>query len=98
MSIIHTVVFSLGHPLGSSKEAEFLQTARETLTGIPGVHEFTVRRQVGTFSALRFQFSMVFDDQAAYSAYNTHPAHVGFVENRWKPEVTAFQEYDFVDA
>jgi hypothetical protein len=98
MSIIHTVVFSLAHQPGSSEETEFLQTARETLPAIPGVHEFTVRRQVSPFSSLRFQFSMVFGDQAAYSAYNTHPAHVGFVENRWKPEVTEFQEYDFVDA
>lgn len=98
MSIIHTVVFSLAHQPDSSEEAEFLQTARETLAGIPGVREFTVRRQVGSFSPLRFQFSMVFDDQEAYDAYNGHPAHVGFVESRWKPEVIAFQEYDFVDA
>jgi quinol monooxygenase YgiN len=96
MSIIHTVVFSLAHQPGSREEAEFLQTARETLS-VPGVHEFTVRHQVSTFSSLRFQFSMVFDDEAAYRAYNTHPTHVGFVENRWKPEVADFQEYDFVD-
>jgi hypothetical protein len=98
MSIIHTVVFSLAHQPDSGEEAAFLQTARETLSGIPGVHEFTVRLQVSPFSSLRFQFSMVFDDQVAYSAYNTHPAHIDFVENRWKPEVTEFQEYDFVDA
>jgi hypothetical protein len=41
---------------------------------------------------------MVFDDQAAYSAYNIHPSHVDFVENRWKREVSEFREYDFVDA
>ncbi len=57
-----------------------------------------MRRQVSAFSSFRFQFSMVFADQAAYSAYNTDPAHVGFVENRWKREVAEFQEYDFVDA
>lgn len=98
MTIIHTVVFSLGHQPDSAAEDEFLQTARQILSGVPGVHEFTVRRQISPFSPLRFQFSMVFDDQAAYSAYNTHPAHVGFVESRWKPEVTSFQEYDFVAA
>ncbi|HEV7184531.1 MAG TPA: Dabb family protein [Leifsonia sp.] len=98
MSIIHTVVFSLKHQPGSSEEAAFLQTGRETLSEIPGVHDFRIRRQVSTFSAFRFQFSMVFDDQAAYSAYNIHPSHVDFVENRWKREVSEFREYDFVDA
>ncbi|MFF1877094.1 Dabb family protein [Leifsonia sp. NPDC058230] len=98
MSITHTVVFSLAHQPGSGEEAEFLQTARDTLSAIPGVHEFTVRRQVSTFSSLGFQFSMVFDDHPAYTAYNDHPAHVRFVENRWKPEVTEFQEFDFIEA
>jgi hypothetical protein len=98
MSITHTVVFSLAHQPGSEAEADFLDTARETLSRIAGVQEFAVRRQVSASSPHRFQFSMVFDDQAAYSGYNAHPDHVGFVEGRWKPEVTAFQEYDFVDA
>jgi hypothetical protein len=39
---------------------------------------------------------MIFADQAAYDDYNTHPAHVDFVEQRWQVEVDAFQEYDFV--
>ena len=39
---------------------------------------------------------MVFADQAAYDAYNEHPAHVAFVEQRWQTEVDSFQEYDFV--
>ncbi len=98
MPIIHTVVFSLVHQPDSREEVAFLQAAGETLSAIPGVHEFTIRRQVSVFSPLRFQFSMVFEDQAAYDAYNSHPAHVGFVEDRWNSEVTAFQEYDFVDA
>ena len=39
---------------------------------------------------------MVFADQSAYDAYNSHPAHVDFVATRWVPEVDAFQEYDFI--
>ena len=97
MSIQHTVVFRLVHAPGSPEEAEFLDTARSTLTSIPGVTEFAVRRQVSPKSDLRHWFTMVFADQAAYDAYNTHPAHVGFVERRWVPEVAAFQEYDFVE-
>ena len=49
-------------------------------------------------SALTHQFSMRFADQAAYDAYNGHPAHVDFVATRWAHEVAEFQEYDFTDA
>ncbi len=96
MSIQHTVVFALTHEAGSAAETDFLDTGRETLTSIPGVTEFQVNSQVGPKSDLAWQFTMVFADQAAYDAYNTHPSHVGFVETRWVPEVKAFQEYDFV--
>jgi quinol monooxygenase YgiN len=96
MSIQHTVVFRLVFAAGSAAESEFLAAARETLTAIPGVTEFTVNRQVNATSDLAWQFSMVFADQAAYDAYNTHPAHVAFTTSRWRSEVDAFQEYDFV--
>ena len=95
MTIQHTVVFRLAHASGSPQEAEFLDTAQRTLTGIPGVTEFTINRQVSPKSDLDWQFSMAFADQAAYDGYNTHPDHVGFVADRWVPEVVAFQEYDF---
>ena len=96
MTIQHTVVFRLGHAPGSAAETDFLDYARETLSAIPGVSEFVVNRQVSEKSDLAWQFSMVFADQAAYSGYNVHPAHVAFVENRWQVEVEAFQELDFV--
>ena len=41
-------------------------------------------------------FSMEFADQAAYDAYNAHPAHVAFVRDRWVPEVADFMEIDYV--
>ncbi|HEX5336590.1 MAG TPA: Dabb family protein, partial [Propionicimonas sp.] len=85
----------LAHQSGSTQEAEFLGAAQRTLTGIPGVTQFVVNRQVSVKSDLDWQFSMVFADQAAYDAYNAHPDHVGFVADRWVPEVVAFQEFDF---
>lgn len=94
--IQHTVAFRLVHPAGSAEEAEFLGTARRTLTAIPGVRDFTVSRQVSAKSPLTFQFSMVFDDDAAYAAYDAHPDHRGFVADRWVPEVAEFQELDLV--
>ncbi|RLK52616.1 Dabb family protein [Microbacterium telephonicum] len=96
MAIQHTVVFRLVHPEGSVEAAAFLRDGEAALTSIPGVTDFRIQRQVSAKSDLTLQFSMVFADQDAYDAYNTHPAHVGFVQDRWIPEVAAFQEYDFV--
>lgn len=95
--IRHTVVFRLIHAAGSSEEADFLATGRRTLTAIPGVQDFVIRRQVSAKSDVDFQFAMTFADQAAYDAYDNHPDHVGFVQGRWLPEVRTFQEYDFID-
>jgi hypothetical protein len=95
MSIEHTVVFRLTHPAGSPAESDFLAAGSSTLTAIPGVEGFTVKRQVSPKSDMAWQFSMRFADQAAYDAYNAHPAHVEFVATRWQTEVTDFQEYDF---
>jgi hypothetical protein len=96
--ILHTVVFRLHHEPGSEGEQAFLAAARDTLPAIEGVDEFVVRRQVSPKSEMAFQFSMRFADQAAYDAYNAHPAHVDFVATRWQSEVAELQEYDFVDA
>jgi len=96
MPITHTVVFRLVHASGSPAEAAFLDDAWQSLTSIPGVEDFRISRQVSAKSDLVFQFAMVFADQAAYDAYDAHPTHVGFVAERWVPEVAAFQEYDFV--
>jgi hypothetical protein len=38
---------------------------------------------------------MEFADRAAYDLYNEHPEHVGFVQERWLAEVTAFEEIDY---
>lgn len=93
--IEHTVCFTLVHPEGSPAEQDFLTGGREVLTAVPGVQDFTVSRQVSPGSPLRFRFSMRFADEAAYRAYDEHPAHRGFVEQRWAVEVADFQEFDF---
>jgi hypothetical protein len=96
MAIQHTVVFKLVHDSESAETAKFLADARTALTAIPGVRDFQINRQVSPKSGLQFQFSMVFEDDAAYTAYNEHPLHVAFVADRWVPEVAEFQEYDFI--
>jgi len=94
--IQHTVVFTLTHAAGSAEELDFLNTAQRTLSAIPGVQGFTVNRQVSVKSSGDWQFSMTFEDQAAYDAYDAHPDHQGFVAGRWVPEVDEFHEYDLV--
>lgn len=95
--ITHTVAFRLIHAHGSEEEARFLSDAKRLLAAIPGVMHFTVYDQVSEKSDLRFGFAMQFATAEAYRAYNEHPAHVGFVRERWDVEVAAFQELDYVE-
>ena len=92
--IRHTVVFELRHAPGSQEEIDFLAAA-ERLAAIPGVEAFEVLREVSPKNGYRFGISMEFADEAAYAAYNTHPDHVGFVEERWLVEVSDFFESDY---
>lgn len=94
--IRHSVVFSLVHDADSAEERDFLATGRAALSAIPGVEHFAVLRQVSPKSEHRFLFEMTFADDAAYQAYNEHPAHLDFVSSRWVPEVSDFQELDYV--
>jgi Stress responsive A/B Barrel Domain len=93
--IRHTVVFRLNHPPGSRQEAAFLEAAR-SLADIPGVERFEALRQVNSENEFSFGLSMEFADQAVYSGYDDHPVHVAFVRDRWRPEVAAFMEIDYV--
>jgi len=96
MSMQHTVVFSLTHARGSAEEADFIQWAKTTLTSIDFVKDFVVNQQVSPLSDYTWQFSMVFDDQAEFEAYNTHPTHVMLLETRWAAEVPSAMQLDFV--
>jgi hypothetical protein len=92
--IRHTVVFTLSHPDGSPAEAAFLATAA-TLGEIPGVEAFQILRETSPKNGYRFGISMEFAGPEAYAAYNEHPDHVRFVNERWLPEVADFLEVDY---
>ena len=92
--IRHTVVFTLAHPEGSPAEAEFLAAAG-ALSAIPGVESFQILRETSPKNAYRFGISMEFAGAEAYAAYNEHPDHVRFVNERWLPEVSDFLEVDY---
>jgi hypothetical protein len=92
--IRHTVTFTLAHSEGSAAERDFLGAA-ERLAAIPGVEEFELLAEVSPKNGYRFGISMEFADRAAYEAYNEHPEHVQFVQERWLAEVSDFLELDY---
>jgi hypothetical protein len=93
--IRHSVSFVLVHPQGSPSEADFLAAAARLAEVVPGVEAFEVLREVSPKNAFVHGLSMEFADRAAYEAYNGHPEHVRFVQDRWLAEVTDFQEIDY---
>jgi hypothetical protein len=94
-SILHSVIFNLKHPKGSIEETLFLDDGRAILTTIPVVRNFNVYRQVSPKNNYSFGFSMEFANADEYEAYNTHPLHVKFVNERWIVEVEQFLEIDY---
>ena len=92
--IRHTVVFRLKHAAGSPAETAFLKDAL-VLATIPGVEKFEQLQQVSPKNDYRFGFSMEFANQEAYTAYDRHPKHVAFVQDRWNREVEKFLEIDY---
>ncbi len=92
--IRHTVSFTLRHAAGSDGERDFLAAA-ERLGQVPGVEAFDILAEVSPKNGFRFGISMEFADAEAYEAYNGHPEHVRFVEERWLGEVEEFLEIDY---
>jgi hypothetical protein len=92
--IEHTVTFCLKHSPSSPEESNFLAAAA-ALASLPGVTDFTIRRQTSPKNDHTHGISMSFADAAAFNAYDQHPDHLTFVNTRWLPEVASFQESDF---
>jgi hypothetical protein len=92
--IRHTVVFTLSHPEGSAEESDFLAAAGH-LAEIQGVEAFEILRETSPKNEYRHGISMEFAGPDAYTAYNEHPDHVRFVQERWLPEVASFLEVDY---
>lgn len=93
--IRHSVSFVLAHPPGSEEESDFLAAAARLADVVPGVEAFEVLREVSAKNGFVHGLSMEFADRAAYEAYNAHPEHVAFVQERWATEVTEFAEVDY---
>lgn len=95
--IKHMVIFNLIHGKDSPLTEKFLSDGQRLLTSIPVVRDFEALLQVSAKNDYDFGFSMIFDSDKDYEEYNNHPIHRGFVEERWKKEVSRFLEIDFRD-
>jgi hypothetical protein len=93
--ILHSVIFSLKQEMGSDAERQFLEDGQRILKSIPTVTNFQVYKQVSAKNEYDHGFSMEFASQADYEAYNEHPLHVQFVNERWLTEVEKFLEIDY---
>lgn len=96
-NIQHTVMFNLKHEANSTEEKQFLEDGQQILSALPTVKSFEVKRQISTKNGYKFYFTMFFEDEKAYEAYNSHPEHVKFVKERWENEVRDFLEADFIN-
>lgn len=94
--ILHSVIFNLKHEKGSEAERQFLEDGKRILTSIPTVTNFQVYKQTSVKNDYDHGFAMEFANQADYDAYNEHPLHVQFVNERWVTEVEKFLEIDYV--
>jgi Stress responsive A/B Barrel Domain len=93
--IRHAVIFRLKHAAGSDAEKVFFEKSL-ALVDIPTVKNFERTKQVSAKNAFTYGFSMEFDDQAAYDAYDRHPVHRDYVRHVWVPNIAEFLEIDTV--
>ncbi|NRP85521.1 hypothetical protein GFPCMMHI_01419 [Ensifer adhaerens] len=91
-----SVAFRLKHKAGSAEETRFLKDAL-VLKEISSFRNFEQLRQTSPKNDFTFGFSMEFDSQSGYDAYNIDPDHVAFVRDRWVPEVESFLEIDYTN-
>ena len=92
----HMVIFDFHAGTDSEKISLFLSDAERILSEIPGINDFQVCRQVSPKNDFPYCFLMDFDTIEIFKAYEQHPNHSGFVNDRWIPEVSRFLEIDLL--
>ena len=92
--IRHTVVFT-PQACGRLARGGGLPRRGRELAAIPGVEAFEILRETSPKNGYRFGISMEFAGPDGYTAYNEHPDHVRFVQERWLPEIEDFLEIDY---
>ena len=95
----HVVIFWTD-PANPKAAAELHAGAEKYLKSIPGIVHFHVGRMVSSprpvvDQSYQVALNIVFADQKAQDDYQSHPAHVQFVEQIFKPLCTRAVVYDF---
>lgn len=94
--LTHTVQFRFKPGLSESDKAGFME-ALHALSGIPGVLDFGIFRQVSAGNSFEYLATMRFRTSEAYQAYNSHSQHTAFINEQWMPKVEAFLEGDYLE-
>ena len=95
----HIVIFWTD-PANPAAAEQLVAGAEKHLRQIPGVLQFHVGRMVPSHrpvvdQSYQVALNFIFPNQQAQDAYQTHPAHVEFVEKFVKPLVKKIAVYDF---
>ncbi len=93
MPIKHSVIFSFKTGTDNVSRDSFFKAANR-LSGINGVKNFEIARQVSTKNPYQFSIAMSFDTRALYDAYNAHSEHTNFINEYWIPYIDQFLEID----
>lgn len=94
--IVHTVFFKLKEGAASIGIRAFYEQAVK-LANIPGVLDFKWVNELSPKNIYKHGLFMRFACQDDYDAYSAHPEHVRFVNEIWIPNVSEFQEIDYLD-
>ncbi len=95
----HVVIFWTD-PNNAAAVDELVAGATHYLKGIPGVLQFHVGKMVPSHRPVVDQsyhvaLNLTFPDKKAQDQYQSHPAHVEFVEKVFKPLCKKVVVYDF---
>ncbi len=94
--LTHTVQFRFKPGLSEIDKASFME-ALHALSGIPGVLDFGIFRQVSPGNSFEYLATMRFRTSEEYQAYNSHSQHKTFIKDQWIPKVEAFLEGDYLE-
>ncbi len=95
----HIVIFWTD-PANPATADQLIAGAEKYLRPIPGVLQFHVGRMVSSHrpvvdQSYQVALNLVFANQQAQDEYQTHPAHIEFVEKFGNPLVKKIIVYDF---
>ena len=95
----HIVIFWT-NPQNPKAAEELIAGANQYLKPIPGALSFHIGRMVASHRPVVDQtyqvaLNLVFPDKKTQDAYQTHPLHLEFVEQAFKPNCSRVVVYDF---